>query len=347
MFHFFPVDTKKSIYSVSVFSSSISSFFGRWSNFFLALHSLDDSSDFRFLRSLSICLCCSSIFLTRLGRMVHSKSHIGCFVGSLSSEYSGISTPNRFKTFTIMVSTYDEITKSAFLSYFVGCKLQITNFPPCLLFFDGSAPLGFICNVVPRVMFRSAKLQVNNSNQHIQNRSNIFEMCTYHEWLSAISRSLSGKSCSQSKILSTKYPPRQARAPLPPLQIPPVRFWPTVGVGIFRTYCLSVHKKPNYFQYFLSVLLLFFREKLTFGIYRNFRQTYFHVVQPNVVAVLPIVNVNRQYSDLQCTLCGLNQAMLSMPYDIWLELLLKMRHSLVVLFLVFLESKHLLVLCIN
>lgn len=51
-----------------------------------------------------------------------------------------------------------------------------------------------------------------------------------------ISRSRSGKSCSQSSMLSSNWPPRHALALLPPLQMPPVGFCPTVGAGVDRTY---------------------------------------------------------------------------------------------------------------
>lgn len=145
--------------------SLCSSFLGKCSSFgsFFGTGTDDRLVDFRFLISLSISLCWSSISLTNFTGMVHSRLHPGCLVGSVASEYAGNSMPNRFNTFSMMVSTYVEMTKSAFLSYFVGCKLQITNFPPCFLFFNGSAPLGLICNVVPSVMLRSAKLEMENS----------------------------------------------------------------------------------------------------------------------------------------------------------------------------------------
>lgn len=44
------------------------------------------------------------------------------------------------------------------LTCFVGCKLQMTSFPPCLRFLRGKFPLGTICKVVPNVIFKSAIL---------------------------------------------------------------------------------------------------------------------------------------------------------------------------------------------
>lgn len=45
------------------------------------------------------------------------------------------------------------------LTYFVGCKLQMTRRPALYFFvFKGKVPLGTICNVVPRQILRSATL---------------------------------------------------------------------------------------------------------------------------------------------------------------------------------------------
>ena len=45
------------------------------------------------------------------------------------------------------------------LTCFVGCRLQITSFPPFFLASNGRVPAGTICSVVPRQRERSAFLE--------------------------------------------------------------------------------------------------------------------------------------------------------------------------------------------
>lgn len=56
----------------------------------------------------------------------------------------------------IWVTLYSNIV---ILTCFVGCKLQITNFPPYLTVSIGRFPLGTIWSVVPKHILRSAMLQ--------------------------------------------------------------------------------------------------------------------------------------------------------------------------------------------
>lgn len=51
------------------------------------------------------------------------------------------------------------------LTCFVGCRLQITSFPPYLAVSNGRLPLGIICNVVPRHILKSATLEKNIHGQ--------------------------------------------------------------------------------------------------------------------------------------------------------------------------------------
>lgn len=162
-----------------------------------------------------------------------------------------------------------------------------------------------------------------------------------------MSRSLSGKSCSQSKILSIKYPPRQARAPLPPLQTPPVRFWPTVGVGVFRTNCLFETDQYISFIQFTKNRVKRVNSKYTFDICHSSQRTCSHVIRPNGISWHPIACVAHQYFDSQYTWYTRNRAAPSMPYDILLESHQRMRHSLVVIYPLFPMSKRLLVPCIE
>lgn len=160
--------------------SAGSSFFVNFLNFFLSsVHSLNVMG-FLFLAdddAFNVSSYNFSISLTWSDGMVHSSSQIVCFVGSKDASYGGSSTPSRFKIFSIITSTYVDITRSDFLScinvsgqrkqkqrfdfvvtYLVGCRLQITSLPPNFLFFSAKPPLGLIWSVVPSVMFKSATL---------------------------------------------------------------------------------------------------------------------------------------------------------------------------------------------
>lgn len=46
-----------------------------------------------------------------------------------------------------------------FLTCLVGCRLQMTSFPPYFAVSSGKFPLGMICKVVPKHILRSAILK--------------------------------------------------------------------------------------------------------------------------------------------------------------------------------------------
>lgn len=113
------------------------------------------------------------------------------------------------------------------LTYFVGCRLHITNLPELYFFvLSGNVPLGTICNVVPKQILKSAKLRrntyVRSSAVHYYTPKICFN---YQEWKSANPKSFSGKSCSQSRILSCSFP-RHGR----PFDL-------EVGHGISKHFC--------------------------------------------------------------------------------------------------------------
>lgn len=66
------------------------------------------------------------------------------------------------KKFKITVNT-SKYKKHWLLTCFVGCRLQMTSFPPYFIVSKGKLPLGMICSVVPKHILKSAILKWKQS----------------------------------------------------------------------------------------------------------------------------------------------------------------------------------------
>lgn len=75
---------------------------------------------------------------------------------AIDTSLTGTSIPSCLMTISNTWSSRPLITKSAFRSCLVFCKLTVTSFAPFFLATNGRSPTGLICRVVPRQRTRSA-----------------------------------------------------------------------------------------------------------------------------------------------------------------------------------------------
>lgn len=136
---------------------------------------------------------------------------------------------------------------------FVGCKLTMTSLPPCFLVANGKLPLGTICSVVPKHIFKSATLKQNQD--HYLKISSRETPDVYFDWYSDISRSSSGKLSSQSKIVSCSCPLHILPFRWCRQHFEPSSFFPTVVVAdrrincLLANHCFTFRRQLHVFQF--------------------------------------------------------------------------------------------------